>query len=364
MLTVLHTESSAGWGGQENRTLNECLGLKRLGDRAIILCRPGSRLSEKAKDVGIEVFTHPLKSSLDVSAIRYCLRLIKEQSVDIVNTHSGVDSLLSALAGRLSRKRPVIVRTRHLALPITSKTSYSLLPHKVVTVSRHVRDYLVEEKGISADKVAAIPTGVDLSRFNPEKTDGTLKKELGLGESALLVGTIAILRRKKGHHLLLEAVPEVLKAVPDAVFVFAGNGPQKENIEKDIARQGVGGNMRLLGLRSDVPSILKSIDLFVLPTLQEALGTSILEAAAMEKAVVAFRTGGVDEVVVDGLTGILVEPSDTGALAKAIIRLLKDAPLRQRMGHEGRRLVEKNYSNDAMVDGMRSLYMELLRERR
>ena len=113
-----------------------------------------------------------------------------------------------------------------------------------------------------------------------------------------------------------------------------------------------------------MPSILKSIDLFVLPTLQEALGTSILEAAAMKKAVVAFRTGGVDEVVVDNMTGILVEPSDTNALAKAIIRLLKDAPLRQSMGQEGRRLVEKNYSNDAMVDGMRSLYMELLRERR
>ncbi|MBI5238208.1 MAG: glycosyltransferase family 4 protein [Deltaproteobacteria bacterium] len=364
MLTVLHTESSAGWGGQETRTLNECLGLKRLGDRVIILCRPGSRLSEKAKDAGIEVFTHPLKSSFDISAIRYCLRLIKEQSVDIVNTHSGVDSQLSAIAARLSRKRPVIVRTRHLALPITSKTSYSLLPHKVVTVSSHVRDYLVDEKGVSADKVAAIPTGVDLFRFDPEKTNGTLKKELGLDESALLVGTIAILRKKKGHHLLLEAVPEVLKAVPDVVFVFAGDGPQNENIEKYITRLGVGKNLRLLGLRSDVPSLLKSIDLFVLPTLQEALGTSILEAAAMKKAVVAFRTGGVDEVVVDGITGVLVEPSDTKALAQAIIRLLKDSPLRQRMGQEGRRLVEKNYSNDAMVEAMRSLYMELLRRKK
>ena len=358
MLTVLHTESSAGWGGQENRTLHECLGLKRLGARPIILARPKSKLLERAKAVGIEVRSHRLSSNRDFSALFYLMRVIKEEGVDIVSTHSGDDSLLGALAGRLSSRKPVIVRTRHLSLPITSKATYSLLPHKVVTVSESVRDYLVNEKGINAKKVVSIPTGVDLKRFDPSTPD-TLRAGLGLKDNALVVGTVAILRRKKGHHILLEAIPGILKEVPEAVFVFAGNGPQKEALETRIAELGVADNVKMLGLRNDIPGVLKGLDLFVLPTLQEALGTSILEASAMGKAVVASGVGGVPEAVRDGVTGLLVAPEDPVGIKAAVVRLLKDESLRGEMGLNGRRMVVEGYSIDMMAERMFSLYNEL-----
>ena len=359
MLTVLHTESSAGWGGQENRTLHECLGLKRLGARPIILARPKSKLLERAKAVGIEVRSHRLSSNRDFSALFYLMRVIKEEGVDIVSTHSGDDSLLGALAGRLSSRKPVIVRTRHLSLPITSKATYSLLPHKVVTVSESVRDYLVNEKAINAQKVISIPTGVDLKRFDPSTTPDTLRAGLGLKENALVVGTVAILRRKKGHHILLEAIPGILKEVPEVVFVFAGNGPQKEALETRIAELGVADNVKMLGLRNDIPGVLKGLDLFVLPTLQEALGTSILEASAMGKAVVASGVGGVPEAVRDGVTGLLVAPEDPVGIKAAVVRLLKDESLRGEMGLNGRRMVVEGYSIDMMAERMFSLYNEL-----
>lgn len=363
MLTILHTESSLGWGGQENRTLQECVWLKRLGARPVVFCRPDAKLKDRAAAAGIETICHRISSNRDLSALFFLLRIIKEEKVDVISTHSGDDSLIGAIAGRLSRRKPAIVRTRHLALPITSKITYSRLPHKVVTVSEYVRNYLCEDKGIAESRVVAIPTGVDIERFDPDRTPDTLRLELGISADAPVVGTIAQLRRKKGHHVLLDAIPLVLKEAPDAIFLFAGDGPQRENIEKKIEELGIKGSVRLLGLRTDVPVVLKGLDLFVLPTLQEALGTSILEASAMKKAVVAANSGGVPETVINGKTGRLVPPEDPAALAAAITGLLKDRGMRKAMGEEGRRMVEEKYTVERMGRGMFALYNELVSTR-
>lgn len=362
MLTILHTESSTGWGGQENRTLQESIGLKRLGVRVIILCQPDSVLAKRARAEGIEVRTCKMRKSYDLFAIKYMLNLIKNEKIDVISTHSGRDSLLAGIAGRLSLKKPVIVRTRHLALPITSKTTYSVLPHKVVTVSEYVRQYLINE-GISPDKVVAIPTGIDTSRFDPEKVDGKLKQELGLKPEIPLVGTIAILRKKKGHRILLEAIPLILKKIPDAVFVFAGDGPQKENIITKIEQLGLSDKVFMLGLRKDIPNILKSIDVFVLPTLQEALGTSFIEAMAMEKPVIGTNVGGVGEVIKDGINGYLVEPDNPHALAEAIIMALQDKEKLSIIGIEGRKIAKQNYTVEKMCEKMHALYSSLLKDK-
>lgn len=359
MLTILHTESSLGWGGQENRTLHECIGLRRMGARPIILCKPGSKLRSRAESAGIEVFCHEMRSNRDLSAVLCIMRLIKAETVDCICTHSGDDSLLGAVAGRLSSRKPAIIRTRHLALPITSKFTYSVFPHRVVTVSEFVRRYLVEGKGINAARVVCIPTGVDMQRFDPDAVHGSFRAELGVDADAPVVGVVAILRRKKGHHVLLEAIPRILAAVPGTVFVFAGDGPQKENIETRIRELGINQSVRLLGLRADVPVVLKGLDLFVLPTLQEALGTSILEASAMRKAVVASAVGGVPEVVREGVTGALVPPEDPDALAAAIIKLLSDRDRLHNMGAAGRAMVEAEYSTEKMTERMFALYNEL-----
>ena len=358
--TILHTESSKGWGGQENRTLKESIGLKKMGARVIIACQPDSKLAKVGAENGIEIRTVRMESSISPSAIFSLLKIIKQENVNIVCTHSGKDSMLGAIAGRLSSKKPKIVRTRHLALSITSKITYSIFPHKVVTVSEYVGKYLIEEKGIAAGKVFSIPTGVDLEVFNPDVVKAVSREELGISPDAVIVGTIAILRRKKGHHTLLDAIPSVLKEFPDTVFLFVGDGPQKENIEKKISEFGIAENVKLLGLRKDIPEILKTTDLFVLPTLQEALGTSFLEAMAMKKPVIGTNVGGVPEVVNNGIAGLLVEPEKPVVLAEAVIALLKDKEKMRRMGEEGRRIVEKKYSVDVMAKRLYEFYSSLL----
>ena len=360
-LTVLHTESSKGWGGQENRTLKECIGLKKIGARMLIACQPDSVLAERGAEAGIDVKKIEMKSSISISAIVALLKIIRNESVNIVCTHSGKDSMLGAIAGRLSNMKPVIVRTRHLALPITSRFTYAVLPHRIVTVSEYVRRYLIEEKRIKPEKVVSIPTGIDIERFNPDVVSAVPREELGIAADAQIVGTVAILRRKKGHHILLDAIPMVLREFPKTIFLFAGDGPQRKNIEDKILELGIGNNVKLLGLRNDIPEILKTMAIFALPTLQEALGTSFLEAMAMGKPVVGTKVGGVGEVLKDGINGYLVEPGNPSVLAKAIIKLLKDKEKAQMMGIEGEKIVRQNYTVEKMCENMYAFYFSMLK---
>lgn len=362
-MRVLHTESSLGWGGQENRTLNEMIAMRERGHDMAVLARPTARLLGRAREAGFPTFAIDMRGAIDLPAILRLRRLIKQLRPDIVNTHSGRDTQLAGMAARtLLVRRPRLVRTRHLALPLTSKFTYTVLPDHVVTVSQFVENYLVEA-GVPRDRITTVPTGVDFGRYQRSATAGTLRDELGLGPQALLVGTVAILRAKKGHAEILDAVPTVLQRFPQAHFVFAGDGPQTNNLKARIAAAGLGEHVHLLGLRHDVTEILASLDVFVLPTQQEALGTAFVEAGAMGLPAVATRVGGVPEVVKDGETGLLVPPHDGAALAAAIVRLLADPAYRQQIGANAAEFVRRRFSREAMARDMECLYRRLLEAR-
>lgn len=358
-LTILHTESSTGWGGQENRTLEECRQLRALGCRMLLACQPQATLARRAADDGFEVHTLPMRRSFDLRAMWRLARIARRAGVHVINTHSSRDTLLAGFGARLLRRRPLLVRTRHLILPVKSLTSYRTLPDHVVAVSRAVADYLVSV-GLPPHRVTSIPTGVDVRRFDPAAHAPTLRGELGLTDDVPLIGTVAILRAKKGHRDLLQAVPAVLARHPGAMFVLAGDGPQRDNLQADIAAHGLSDRVRLLGLRRDVPEVLRSLDLFVLPTHQEALGTAFLEAQAMGVPVLGTRVGGVPETLREGVTGTLVPPHDPAALAGAINTLLDDRARLRAMADAARPWVCEHFDIAAMGARMLALYRQLL----
>jgi glycosyltransferase involved in cell wall biosynthesis len=362
-MRILHTESSTGWGGQENRTLNELIAMRERGHQMAVLSRPQARILERAQEAGFETFAVDMRGALDLPALFRLRSTIQRFRADIVNTHSGRDTQLVGMAARsIFGRRPRIVRTRHLALPITSKFSYSVLPDHVVTVSKFVEKSLVDA-GVPREKITTVVTGIDFSRYERSAVAGDLREELGLDDSALLVGTVAILRGKKGHSDILDAVPAVLQRFPNVHFVFAGDGPQQENLSRRIAAEGLGEKVHLLGLRRDVTNVLASLDVFVLPTHQEALGTAFIEAGAMGLPVVASDVDGVPEVVQDGQSGLLVPVKNGPAIAEAICRLLADPIFRQGMGANGAQFVRRKFSRQAMAQGMEDLYLKLLEGR-
>lgn len=358
-LTILHTESSLGWGGQEHRTFKEMVGLAKLGHRMLLLCQPGAKFAARAREAGFEVFEVRMRNGVDLVAVWKMAAIIRREQVDVVNTHSGRDSILGGLAGRLAGR--LVVRTRHLALPITSRFTYSTLPHHVVAVSEHVRRYLISE-GVPEADVSTVYTGIDPAAMQMS-SPSSLRDELGIPASAFVVGTVAILRMKKGHRFIVDAAESILAQHPETHFVFAGDGAQMDNLRAQIAGKGLAARIHLLGLRRDIANVLTGCDVFLLPTEQEALGTSYIEAMAMGLPVVGTNVDGVPEVVRDGDNGLLIQPGNPVSLAEAVNRLLGDEVLRQRMASRSRELVSSVFHVDTMCQSMLALYRRLLAQR-
>jgi glycosyltransferase involved in cell wall biosynthesis len=329
--------------------LNEMIAMRDRGHEMAVVSRPGARIIERAKEAGFAAYAVDMRGAPDLPAIVKLRRLMREFRADIVNTHSGRDTRLDGMAARsMGKTRPRLVRTRHLVLPITSRFIDRTLPDKVVEVSSFVRDYLVSA-GIPDGQVEAVPTGIDLNRYTPADGGGTLRSELGLPDATVLVGTVATLRVKKGYADLLRAAGTVLQSFPDTHFVIAGDGPQTENLRRLIVELGLQARVHMPGLRRDMMNVFQSLDRFVLPTYQEALGTVFIETDAMGLPVAATDVDGVPEVVVDGETGVLVPPRDPAALAVAISGFVEN-PLRRRdFGDNARRLVGSEFSREALA---------------
>lgn len=357
-MKVWHTESSLGWGGQENRTLLEMEYLRSQGIETAVVTPPGARLAARARERGFAVHTVAMGRGLAVGSVLALRRLFQEHRPTHLNTHSSRDTLLAALAARSLLRRPHIVRTRHLILPPTHPATYTWLPDRVVTVSQAVADDLIA-RGVPATRIRVVPTGVDLQRFDPQRVTSQLRQELGLAPDTLLVGTLAILRNKKGHRDLLAAIPQVLARLPAVHFVIAGDGPQEEKLRTEAERLGISSHVHFLGLRRDVPEILSALDLFVLPTREEALGTAFLEAQAMGVPVIGTRVGGVPETLRENETGLLVPANDPAALATALLDLLSQPEKRAAFARAARPWVESRFSIERMGEAMLQVYREL-----
>jgi glycosyltransferase involved in cell wall biosynthesis len=364
-LNILHTESSLGWGGQEIRILEEAKGLTGRGHRLIIACQPDSKLSIKAREAGIEVITLSMSRISYPSAILRLRRIIENFNIDILNTHSSGDSWLGSVAGRLSKRRPVIIRTRHLSTPISkglfSRFLYERIPDRVITTGEAIRRQMIEDNGFDGNMIISIPTGVDINLFDPERINSTLRQDLGVPEGIPAIGMVAVIRSWKGHEDFVDAAGIVLKEFPESKFFIVGDGPRKEIVSHYIKEKGLKDSIIMTGHRNDIPQVMASLDIVVLPSYaNEGLPQALLQALAMEKPVVAGNVGSVSEVIINGETGYLVPPKNPSALADKIMSILKDDTVRVDMGKAGRRLVASRFSLEGMLDRIENLYQELL----
>jgi glycosyltransferase involved in cell wall biosynthesis len=362
---ILHTESSLGWGGQEVRVLAELEWMRAQGHWVALGADPESAIAERTQEAGIRFYplrTH--KAFLPLEVVRLALWLLWNR-VQLVNTHSSNDGWLAGVATRLA-VYPMLIRSRHIEVDYPnrfwSEIAFRFLPRHVITTSQRIADRLEVELKVPAKRVTCIATGVDLTRFN-RKVEGTLRKELGVGPDEALVGMISVLRSWKGHATFLDAAARLLGEAKRPVrFVIAGDGPGREELEQKIAQKPWAGNVTLLGHRADVPNVLASIDVLVLPSYaHEGIPQIILQAQAMARPVVATTIGGIPEVVEDGVTGLLVPPKDAEALAEKISRVLEDPALAERLGENARASIEESYSLDAMGQRLLELYQVVAR---
>lgn len=360
MLTIIHTESSTGWGGQEIRILQESLGMLRRGHRVVIISPDKSNIFKRAKTAGIKVYHCDFQKWNPLSFLRIS-SLIRREGVDILNTHSSSDSWVATLAARFLRNRPKVIRTRHLSTPISrsfvSRMIYDILPDAVITTGEEIRQRMINDNGFKAKRIFSIPTGVDLDRFDPKRVMPAFKPK------GFSIGIIGVLRSWKGHRYLIEAAPEILKSIPDAVFYIVGDGPQYKNIAGYIEELSLKDKVVMTGHREDIPEILASLDVVVHPSYaNEGVPQSVLQAMAMERPVVASDAGAIKEIVINGETGFLIEPENPEQIAEKVVELYRNPLLRVKFGEKGRRLVEENYSMEKMLDKVEALYLTLLKK--
>jgi glycosyltransferase involved in cell wall biosynthesis len=216
-----------------------------------------------------------------------------------------------------------------------------------ICVSQAIRTMLIGD-GVPAPRAVVVNEGIDLERVDAAPR-AELHEELWLPHHAPIIGNVAALVPHKGQRHLIETAALVIRQVPDARFVIAGEGELRSTLERQIRDRHLEKHVTLLGFRPDVLSLHKAFDVFVMSSVTEGLGTSLLDAMACGKPVVATAAGGIPEVVEDGITGLLVPPRDHRAMAAAIVKLLNDAALRRQMGEAGLASVRERFSVERMV---------------
>jgi glycosyltransferase involved in cell wall biosynthesis len=357
---IIHSEAATSFGGQEHRVFKEMVAMRERGHYLEAVCQSDAELTQRLREAGFVVHTLAMDGAFNiVRGIFKLKKILQAGRFDVLNTHSRQDTLIAAPAARLAHV-PLIVRTRHLASPVGSLLTYTWLPHRVTTVSHHVRRQLIG-RGVPAEHVQAIYTPVVLT---PRLEHSTLRDELNVSADAILVGCVAVLRPNKGHLELINAMLPLLRTRPKLHLVLAGGGsPVFEQLQAHIMHSGLGNRIHLLGTRRDVPNVLAGLDIFCLATRQEAMGTAFLEAAASGLPVIGTDVGGVAEMMRPGETGLLVPLDDSQALQNALIQLIDSPELRTKMGQAGYQRVhtEGIFTTETLAKRTECIYDQWLR---
>lgn len=360
MWSIVHTEWSDGFGGQEHRILLECREMMRRGHEALIVCRPEALLLVRAREAGIPVGAVSIRSSADMAAVAAMVRIFRKQRATVVNTHSGKDSWVGSMAAKIAGV-PLLIRTRHISVPIRRGVFNMVYrwPDGYITTAEMIREHLIG-KGIPADRVVSIPTGVDLERFAAGTDGNRIRKECGIPPGMFLVSMIGVLRSWKRHDVFLESIRLLREQGVPVCALVAGEGPRREVIEAEIAGKDLARTVIMAGYREDISEILAASDALVLTSDRfEGVPQVILQAMAMARPVIASPVGGIPEVVLHGKTGLLCPPRDAPAYADALAKLAGDPDLRERTGKAGRELVLSRYTVATMCDRTETFYAAL-----
>ena len=329
----------------------------------------------------------------------FCAR-VRLSDVEFISLHKppghGV-RLFPAFIRLCRRLRPAIVHTRNLAAlefavpaalagvparvhgehgwdtadPGGTRRKYQLLRRayspfvsRYVALSGQIESYLVGRVGIAPSRVERICNGVDTVRFRPAAAREPLAGSPFDDPDAIIVGTVGRLQTVKDQVNLVRALAIARgqgRAGARLRLLIAGDGPQRAEVEAEIRAAGIGDVTWLAGERSDVPELMRALDVFALPSQAEGISNTILEAMASGLSVVATAVGGNAELVAEGETGALVPAQNPDAMARALLRYTEDAALRQAHGLAGRKRVEQNFSIDGMVERYAALYEDLLK---
>lgn len=362
-LRVLHMDTEKTWRGGEQQALNLAKGLRDRGVENLCVGQPERPYVERCAAAGLAVEAVRTRGEADPVGIGRLRRLFRAWLPDIVHMHTSHAHSLGVVAARTTGVGRTVVSRRvdfsiyRNALRL-SWLKYRFGVDRYVAISEGVRTQMLAD-GLPADRIRIVHSGIDLSRFEgvePADVHG----EFGLPAGAPVIGDVAHFGWHKAQEFLVRATPRILERFPDARVLLVGEGECMPAIREEVAALGLQERILFTGFRTDVPSLIRAMDCFVMCSVLEGLCTSLLDSLALGTPAVGSAVGGIPEVLVDGRTGLTVPPRDPEALAAAIVRVLEDRELRERLITEGRKHVEEKFTIDSMVEGTLGVYRELM----
>jgi glycosyltransferase involved in cell wall biosynthesis len=356
-MRILHVDSARGWRGGQNQVLLTAQGMKRRGHEVLVACQRGGALEQRARASGVEVYPLRFHGDLSPAAVLGLRRLLRGRAFDVAQLHDPHALASGVAAARLSRRLPLVATRRvDFALPRWSRWKYGAA-RRVVAVSEAIRGVLLRG-GAAPERVRVVHEGV--ADRKPAAGGAEALAALGIASGAPVIGNVAALTDHKDHATLLRAARLVLDRAPRARFVVVGDGELRPRLLALHRELGLGEGCVFAGFRDDVDRLLPAFTVFCLSSHMEGLGTSLLDAMAFARPVVATRAGGIPDAVEDGVTGRLVPVRDAAALAAALLELLDDEARREAMGRAGRRRFEERFTADRMVEATLAVYEEVV----
>jgi glycosyltransferase involved in cell wall biosynthesis len=372
-LSILHLLSNRWWTGTAEPVLALTQGLLERQQQVVLGVPAGSQVEDLARKAGIPVLEglqldprfHPWSWLQDVRTLSAFLR---RTPIDVLHTHLSHDHWLALSAvtwlNPSAGRTPIYVRTVHTLRRPRALSIRLLLRHgaaHVITVSTTLHHELVERLQVSRSRVTAIAGAVNSQRFHPALSGARIRREFGMSPTTPLVGIVARIAPSRGHLTLIEAFAQVHTAIPAARLLIVGKGEFRPQVEQRIGELGLMEAVIFTGYREDdLPEVLAAMDVFVLIAPgSEGSCRAALEAMAVGKPVVALRDGALQDIVLDGETGLLIAPHAHTALAHAISRLLRAPEQARQMGLRGRQRIEHVFSRQRQVEEVLQLYHQL-----
>src|SRR5437762_911701 len=362
----LHVDTARTWRGGQNQVLLTVNGLRSIGQRATLVAHPLGELRQRAAE-GLDLIPLAPRTEVDLTAAWRFSRLVRRLKPDVIHAHDPHAVAMASLALSFGAGAthqaggPALVASRRVDFHLKGN-SFSRWKHRQVdcfiAASEAIRRMLVAD-GVPAARTVTVHEGIDVDHVRAAPPVN-VHEAFWLPHHAPVVGNVAALVPHKGQRYLVEAAHLVVQEMPDVRFVILGEGELREHLEKQIHEHHLEKHVLLPGFRTDVLGCIKGFDLFVMSSVTEGLGTSLLDAMAASRPIVATAAGGIPEIVEDEVNGLLVPPRDHHALADAIVRALKDDDMR-RLGDAGFARVRERFTVERMVGATAAVYARVAR---
>src|SRR6266851_2076858 len=365
----LHVDTARTWRGGQNQVLLTVNGLRAIGERAALVAHPDGELRRRAAE-GRDLVPIAPRTEMDLTAAWRFSRVINRLAPDVIHAHDPHGIAMASLALSLGASAshghaPPLVASRRVDFHLKGN-SFSRWKYRQVdcfiAASEAIRQMLVAD-GVPDDRTVTVHEGIDVDHVRAAPAVN-VHDAFWLPHGAPVVGNVAALVPHKGQRYLIDAAHLVVQQVPDARFVILGEGDLREHLQKQVHEHRLEKHVLLPGFRIDVLGCLKAFDVFVMSSVTEGLGTSLLDAMAASRPIVATTAGGIPEIVEDGVNGLLVPPRDQQALADAVVRALNDADLRRRMGEAGFARVNERFTVERMVAETAAAYESVVKSQR